>query len=134
MKMKSFMLIFLTGLVFLFSCGSLVDSEVEKVSVERANELLDNNSEIKVIDVRTRDEFREGQIPGAKNLDVTADDFEEQADLLSKSQEIMVVCAAGTRSAKAVEILKKKGFKKIYEIEGGMDEWKAKRMKVSITF
>ena len=134
MEIKSFMLVFLTGLVFLFSCGQLGNSEVEKVSVERAKEILDNNSEIQVIDVRTRDEFRGGQIAGARNLDVTAEDFEEMANQLGKENEIMVVCAAGSRSAKAVEILKKKGFKKIYEIEGGMDEWKAKKMKVSVTF
>lgn len=134
MKIKSFILLLLSGLVFLFGCGSLGSADVEKVSVERAKEIIDSIPDLVIIDVRTLEEYRGGYIHRSENIDINKDDFEQKVDLISKEKEIMVVCAAGTRSAKAVDILQDKGFKKIYEIEGGMDEWKAKRMKVSISF
>ena len=42
---------------------------------------------------------------------------------LDKNQPIIVYCAAGGRSAKASQMLKKNGFKVIYDLSGGYDNW-----------
>lgn len=76
-----------------------------------------------VIDVRTPKEYKAGHIENAVNIHVYDKDFEQRLDKLDKSKPVYVYCKAGGRSAEAVEIMQKKGFKKITELDGGMDAW-----------
>lgn len=76
-----------------------------------------------VIDVRTPKEFKAGHIPNAVNMHVYDKDFEQRLDKLDKNKPVYVYCKVGGRSADAVEIMQKKGFKKITELEGGIDAW-----------
>jgi rhodanese-related sulfurtransferase len=76
-----------------------------------------------VIDVRTPGEYKSGHIKGAKNLHIYDKDFEKQLNTLDKNVPVYVYCKAGGRSAEAVEIMEQKGFKKIIELDGGMDAW-----------
>lgn len=76
-----------------------------------------------IVDVRTPGEFSEGHIANAVNMDVTSDDFESKIEALDKDKPVMVYCKAGGRSAKAAGILKDKGFKQVYDLDGGMIGW-----------
>ena len=76
-----------------------------------------------VLDVRTRQEFELGHIPGAVNLDVNAPDFAEKIAKLDKSQTYLVHCAAGRRSARACDQMSKLDFPKLYNLEGGFRAW-----------
>jgi rhodanese-related sulfurtransferase len=79
-----------------------------------------------VIDVRTPDEFAEGHIPGAKNADFLGDDFERQIAELPADRPVIVHCASGNRSARAVakmEGLRK--FPQIFHLKSGFNGWKA---------
>ena len=76
-----------------------------------------------VIDVRTPKEYKAGHIENAVNMHVYDKDFEQRLDKLDKNKPVYVYCKAGGRSAEAVEIMQKKGFKKITELDGGMDAW-----------
>jgi phage shock protein E len=76
-----------------------------------------------VIDVRTPKEYKAGHIKNAVNMHVYDKDFEQRLDKLDKNKPVYVYCKAGGRSAEAVEIMQKKGFKKITELDGGMDAW-----------
>lgn len=76
-----------------------------------------------IVDVRTPREFSEGHIANAVNMDVTSDDFESKIEALDKEKPVMVYCKAGGRSAKAAGILKDKGFKQVYDLDGGMIGW-----------
>lgn len=76
-----------------------------------------------IVDVRTPREFSEGHIANAVNMDVTSDDFESKIEALDKDKPVMVYCKAGGRSAKAAGILKDKGFKQVYDLDGGMIGW-----------
>src|SRR5205085_10366832 len=79
-----------------------------------------------ILDVRTPEEFAEGHIPGAINIDYNDDHFENGLDSLKKEETYYVYCRSGKRSAAAVDIMDKKGFKKIYHYHGGILEWKEK--------
>ena len=76
-----------------------------------------------VLDVRTREEFEAGHVPGAVNLDVNTPDFQKQVAKLDKSKTYLVHCAAGGRSVKACKILSPLEFGKLYNLEGGFKAW-----------
>lgn len=78
-----------------------------------------------VLDVRTEDEFKDGHIPGAVNLDVLDNSFEKKVAALDKSKTYLVHCAAGRRSANAAEEMKKLGFKSVVDLAPGFNGWKA---------
>ena len=82
----------------------------------------DTNSTV-VLDVRTKKEYREGHIPGSVMIDFTEDDFEQQFAKLDKDKTYLVHCASGGRSARACKKMEQLGFKKLYNLEGGMGAW-----------
>ena len=82
------------------------------------------DADIQLVDVRTAEEYAEQHIPGAVNIDVYADDFVNQClDRLDKERPVAVYCRTGRRSASAAEQLRKAGFKKVLNLEGGIVGW-----------
>lgn len=75
-----------------------------------------------LLDVRTPLEFAEGHIENSKNIDISASNFESEIDKLDKDQTIFVYCAIGVRSTKAANILRKKGFKHVFDLDGGYSD------------
>lgn len=78
-----------------------------------------------VLDVRTPKEFEEGHIDGAVNINYFDKDFADQVGKLDKSKPVYVYCHSGGRSAKAMTIMKDKGFTSVYNLVGGFTAWKA---------
>jgi len=76
-----------------------------------------------LIDVRTADEFSAGQIEGAVNLDVRADDFTEKIKELEKDAEIVLYCKGNTRSGEAFQLMKKAGFLNVFRLKDGFTGW-----------
>ncbi len=65
-----------------------------------------------VIDVRTPAEFEEGHIQGSLNIPLN--EIDGAVEWLQKDVPAVLVCASGSRSAVAVQILKANGFEKVY--------------------
>lgn len=78
-----------------------------------------------LLDVRTSQEFRSGHIKGAKLLPIA--ELENRMGEITdwKDRQILVYCHSGTRSAKACRILKKNGFGKLANLNGGILSWKS---------
>jgi rhodanese-related sulfurtransferase len=76
-----------------------------------------------VIDVRTPQEFAEGHIEGAMNIDYYDIHFENKINAIDKSKTILVYCKSGNRSGKAATILAKNKFKNVYDLSGGITNW-----------
>ena len=70
-----------------------------------------------VIDVRTPQEYGEGHLQGAMNIDVQSGSFEQQVSELETGGSYLVYCRSGNRSARAVEIMVKLGFQQV--VDGG---------------
>ena len=83
------------------------------------------NTNAVVLDVRTRDEFAEGHIPGAVLIDFKSADFKQKVGQLDHEKLYLVHCAAGGRSAKAAELMGTLGFDRVFNLEGGMKAWTA---------
>lgn len=97
---------------------------VKHVDAAGAAKLLADQKKVEVLDVRTPDEFAEGHIAGAKNIDFQAKDFADKLGGLDKTQTYLVHCAAGGRSTRALETFQKLGFTHIVHLDGGMNAWK----------
>jgi phage shock protein E len=75
-----------------------------------------------LIDVRTPQEFSEGHLEGAKNIDITSENFEAEIEKIDKNQALFVYCAIGVRSGRAAAFLRKKGFKNVIDLNGGYED------------
>ena len=79
---------------------------------------------IAVIDVRTPEEFAEGHLKGAQNVDIASPDFAKNLAKLDPSKTYLVHCASGGRSTRSLSVLEKLGFKSIIHLDGGLNSWK----------
>lgn len=75
-----------------------------------------------IIDARTPNEFKDGHIPGAVNMDINSKDFMRQSESLDKTRPVAVYCRSGRRSKVAAEKLSSKGFD-VIELDGGIISW-----------
>jgi len=82
----------------------------------------------KIIDVRTPEEFTANRIERAQNIDVKALDFKEKVAKLNKAGVYLVYCRGGVRSARAMNMMKELGFKKVYNLGGGLKNWQAAKL------
>lgn len=78
-----------------------------------------------LLDVRTPEEYAEGHIPSAINLDVDADDFEYQVAKLDSTKTYFLYCGSGSRSKEAYQQMVAKGFSEVFDLIGGLDAWTA---------
>jgi rhodanese-related sulfurtransferase len=90
-----------------------------------AKELIDNNKNLTVIDVREESEHcsTTGHIPGARNYPLISGVLGEHYQELPLDGEFLVVCQSGHRSNTAAEFLDANGFQHIYDMQGGMSAW-----------
>ncbi|NWJ46977.1 MAG: rhodanese-like domain-containing protein [Chloroflexi bacterium] len=93
----------------------------EEITPQQAEQRMKNSKSL-VIDVREPYEYAQGHIEGSKLLslgNLTANIHE----LCSKDQEIILVCRSGSRSGFAAQQLSAIGYKKVYNLSGGMLSW-----------
>ncbi len=79
--------------------------------------------DIQLLDVRTAKEFDAGHIAGAQNINYFAADFKEQIAKLDKEKPVYVYCQGGGRSGAAAKMMVELGFKQVFDLEGGYDDW-----------
>lgn len=112
MKNKSFIVVLMLFAGLTYAQSALKVNSIEfKASYFKYRGIL--------LDVRTPMEFNEGHIENAKNIDISNTNFESEVDKLDKEQTVFVYCAIGVRSSKAANILRKKGFKHVFDLDGG---------------
>jgi rhodanese-related sulfurtransferase len=76
-----------------------------------------------IVDVRTAQEYAQGHLPGAVNIDVSSPDFNGQLAALDPSAPYAVYCHSGNRSGVAVAAMTDQGFTDAYHLEGGITAW-----------
>ena len=111
--------------ITLAACGNN-DQAIETLSAEDFELKLQQTFAPQLVDVRTAEEFNEFHIEGALNIDVNGGEFEDSIAVLDKDNPIFVYCKGGNRSMKAAAILETHGYKPIYNLAGGITEWKEK--------
>ena len=104
---------------------------IDNLTLEEAQAAIADESTL-LVDIRDpRERWRDGTIPGAKNvtrgmLEFWADpESEYYKDYFDFDRKIVVYCAGGLRSALAADTLKTLGFTDVGHVEGGYGAWKA---------
>lgn len=73
-----------------------------------------------VLDIRTPEEFRDGHLPGARNLDFFAPDFRQRLEALARGDApVLLYCRSGNRSGQAMRLLRQWGRDDVLHLAGG---------------
>lgn len=124
--MKRILFLLSFCVVVFASCG---ERNVNKVNatlpVEQYEQKMNALPNMQLIDVRTTEEYSEGHLKNARNIDVNARDFNEQIASLNKKKPVFVYCKSGGRSSEAAAKMKEQGFAEIYNMDGGIMKWSA---------
>jgi rhodanese-related sulfurtransferase len=100
--------------------AAAAQSEIKQISVGEARQLTEGK-DVQFIDVRTPEEYASGHAPKAAHFPL--DSLEKDLAKLNAEKPVYVICETGRRSQKGAEILRKAGFKDIYNTEGGTGAW-----------
>lgn len=114
---------FLMSMMLLAGCGvSGSGKSYQKISMEKAMEMMETEKNYIILDVRTEEEYAQAHIPGAicvPNETIRANEIPE---LPQKDQLILVYCRSGNRSKQAAQKLAKLGYTNVMEF-GGILDW-----------
>jgi len=86
---------------------------------------LEADTNAVILDVRTEDEWNDGYIPNAINIDIyKGQGFIYEVDQLDKTKNYYVYCKAGARSEQACSVMKNLGFDNTFNLVGGFMNWR----------
>ena len=94
------------------------------IRTKAAKAFLEAHSDTQVLDVRSDAEFSGGALPHAIHISIGDPAFVEKLGQLDKAKPVLVYCAGGFRSRKAVEIMKPLGFSNIQHLHRGYQSWR----------
>ena len=97
------------------------DTTVPEVTAPDVKKMIDEKKPFVLVDVREPHEFDICRIPGSTLIPLG--DLPSRMNELNSADEIVVHCRSGVRSARAVELLMKAGFRKIHNLKGGVLAW-----------
>ncbi len=112
------------------SASALIISET--VDAKQFQAKVKNATNAIILDVRTPGELSDGFIEGAKNIDYNAADFQSKINELDKSGTYFVYCAGGGRSRNTADLMKQLNFKEVYDLQGGISQWKADGLPIKV--
>jgi rhodanese-related sulfurtransferase len=85
--------------------------------------LLINREKAHIVDVRSPDEFASGHLIGAKNIPMERLQEDLGKSISDKKRPLILVCASGMRSQKALGVAKAQGFEQAHSLGGGLRIW-----------
>jgi rhodanese-related sulfurtransferase len=99
-----------------------------KVDVQQAQQLQQSGAVL--LDVRTREEFRNGHAPRAQNIPL--DQLATRGREIRSGRKVLAICQSGGRSARATALLRDNGYD-ILDVRGGMSAWQRAGLPVERT-
>jgi thioredoxin 1 len=116
--MKSILISFLS--ILLTASAGLAQTQLSTSDFQNK---LNATKQAQLLDVRTPEEYNQGHLEKAENIDYRNTAFKEQIEKLDKNKPVFVYCLSGGRSAAAAKVLHEKGFTNVYEMQGGYLKW-----------
>ncbi len=92
--------------------NNLCPEEFRRMCVECPDAVL--------LDVRRPEEFRQGHLPGARNLDYLGESFYDELDSLNPQRTYLVYCRSGRRSLRTCILMQNAGFRRVFNLDGGL--------------
>jgi adenylyltransferase/sulfurtransferase len=106
--------------------------EVPEVSPEDAKARLADGKKPVLLDVREREEFRQGYIPDAISIPRGFLEIRVEETVPDKKTPVITYCASGTRSLLAGRILKELGYEDVVSMRGGYNAWKNQGLPITM--
>jgi sulfur-carrier protein adenylyltransferase/sulfurtransferase len=100
-----------------------VKPTIREIGVERARERLDGDRPPVLVDVRERNEWNQGHIPGAVLIPLAELEDRVGKAAPDRSRPVILYCARGNRSAFAARTLEELGYEDVVSIEDGFNAW-----------
>jgi phage shock protein E len=120
--MKALMSIILAVVMTGIPAAAEVAATDKPVKVGQASAKIEAGAQL--LDVRTKEEWDEGHLKGAKLIPIAEKDFAEKAKAaLDPNKPVVVYCRSGNRSAKAATQLREAGFTTVLDMAGGIVAW-----------
>jgi glyoxylase-like metal-dependent hydrolase (beta-lactamase superfamily II)/rhodanese-related sulfurtransferase len=114
---------FLDGGIASWAEAGYETEAVPQISVDELNQLLHEQEDLQVIDVRRPPEFESGHVPRAVTAPLSVLNAHLSKLGLNPSNQTAVICAGGYRSSAATSILKQHGFTDVLNVAGGTSAW-----------
>lgn len=125
---KVFWIVLVLLAVYLFYSKGSIEENFKSVSPKVAYEILQNDNNITLLDVRTIKEFnQDGKIAGAKLIPLA--ELSQNLQMLDKSKKVLVYCHSGKRSVAASHFLSRNGYT-VINIRGGIVNWHSNKLPV----
>ena len=134
--MRRFLLVI--SLITVLSACSVSDEQVASAvqlpaDIEQQQLLVmqQQKQDFLLLDVRSKEEFEQGHIPGAVNIE--HDQLNENIATLMPytDKPIVVYCRSGRRAGKAIDKLTELGFNQLHHLEGDMQGWQQAKLQIS---
>jgi len=106
---------------------SLAVAAVQNINAEQARELLQQRSDIFLLDVRTPGEYLQVRLEGARLIPI--DQLQRRVNEVPKGP-VMVYCAVGSRSSAVADYLLRLGYPEVYNLYGGIWSWQLQGLPV----
>ncbi len=119
--MRKWKMVMLMGLM-VSVLGACQSNNVENIDADKAIELMNDNPEIVLLDVREYNEFVTERIEGSELLPLSIIEGSLETAYPDKATTFIVYCRSGRRSAEAIEIMLEQGYENIYNL-GGILDW-----------
>lgn len=103
---------------------SQAKDQVDEVAANEASDLLDAEPKPALLDVREKNEWDEGHIPGAVHVPRGYLELRVENTVPDKDKPVVLYCAGGVRSVLAARTLKEMGYQNVTSILGGFTAWK----------
>ena len=113
----------MTFAVAVFALVGSAFSEVTPITPKEAAARLKKEPKIVVIDIRTPEEFEQGHLNGAVNINMRSEDFEKKLGKLDRDTTYLMHCQSGGRSTASIPVWEKLGFKKVLHLDKGKKGW-----------
>jgi rhodanese-related sulfurtransferase len=101
---------------------------IKDISTQEAFSLIQENggkADFSIIDVRTPQEFSQGHLENAVNIDYNSVSFNGTLTGMAKDKTYLIYCMGGSRSGKALAVMKEQNFMTVYNMLGGINKWVA---------
>lgn len=95
--------------------------DYQDITPETLKQMISNENDLVIVDVREKEEFAEGHIAGAQLVPLS--EFQSRVNELPKDKKVVLVCLSGSRSSQAAAYLVQLGYNQVFNLDGGMSVW-----------
>ena len=93
---------------------------VSEIRAEELKQRLDSGEDLFLLDVRDEDEYQRSNIGGYL---IPLGELHKRVGELDAKRKIVALCKTGRRGIEAVQVLHRAGFKKVWNLDGGIRAW-----------